>query len=44
MVKGQDIKVTQNQIELKDDLLGLVEKTKNINYVTLEPSITYSKP
>lgn len=43
MVKGQDILVTQNDIELKDGLLGIVDRSRKINYITLEPSMTYSK-
>ena len=43
MVKGQDILVTMNEIELKDGLMGIIEQSETVKYLTLEPSMQYSK-
>ena len=43
MVKGQDILVTMNEIELKDGLMGIIEQSEKVKYLTLEPSMQYSK-
>jgi hypothetical protein len=42
--KGQDIKVTNNELELEDDLLGLVDSTRHSNYLSLTPGMVYHKP
>ena len=35
--------MTMNEVELKDGLVGIVEQSEKVNYLTLEPSMQYSK-
>ena len=43
-IRGQDIKITINELELEDDLIGLFDSMKHVDYLSMIPAMLYNKP